>query len=398
MSTSTTPKPAPKPILGEEMTLEQKRARLRAEFPKAAYGLLPKPTKKDNPKGKCAECGGWHGLPAVHLDYIGHATVTDRLLEVDPEWTWEPCAMDETGLPRFLISQDGHPVGLWIRLTVLGVTRLGFGSVESNAFEPEKQLIGDALRNAAMRFGVALDLWSKAELESAALAHEAQKGAPKAAAEPARAAPPRTLDQAAERAAAPKAADKPPAAAAAPAASTAARMPTGVISPDGPDFNSLPEYNPDGSVLVFRSILVPKDIISLWGRWKNDKAVDSARAPRSKMTALKDRTWLVVTEGGVDGGRETTLRETIARTHADTLAGNPPTGNIERWVQKAAWALHTMYTVRAEEQAEKERNDDYERQTGIRIDPKGTSPVLFTEDEPDNSHQELRGAAEDVPF
>ncbi len=55
--------------------------------------------------------------------------------------------------------------GLWIRLTVLGVTRLGYGDAEGktggNAI---KEAIGDALRNAAMRFGAALDLWHKGDL------------------------------------------------------------------------------------------------------------------------------------------------------------------------------------------------------------------------------------------
>lgn len=121
--------------------------------PAELVGKLPKPTKKDNPPGRCQECGGWHGLPAVHLDYVGHADVTRILLLVDPEWTWEPLALDAAGLPAF--DREG---GLWIRLTVLGVTRLGYG----DGPDP-KQRIGDALRNAAMRFGVALSLWSKQE-------------------------------------------------------------------------------------------------------------------------------------------------------------------------------------------------------------------------------------------
>jgi len=51
---------------------------------------------------------------------------------------------------------------LWIRLTVLGVTRPGVGEGKN-----PKERIGNAIRNAAMRFGVALDLWAKEELESA---------------------------------------------------------------------------------------------------------------------------------------------------------------------------------------------------------------------------------------
>lgn len=98
----------------------------------------------------------------IKLDYVGHAAVTNRLLEVDPEWTWEPMGFTENGLPFIKVS--GSEVVLWIKLTVCGVTRLGVGSVSSTARDPEKQLIGDAIRNAAMRFGVALDLWSKEEL------------------------------------------------------------------------------------------------------------------------------------------------------------------------------------------------------------------------------------------
>lgn len=143
-----------------------KLERLRAPFDARAIGKLPRATSKDAKPGRCKDCGGWHKLPAVHLDYVGHAGITDRLLSVDPEWDWQPVAWDENGLPRFVRAAGGNPVGLWIRLTVLGVTRLGYGSVEGGAFDAEKQLIGDALRNAAMRFGVALSLWDKAELES----------------------------------------------------------------------------------------------------------------------------------------------------------------------------------------------------------------------------------------
>ncbi len=142
--------------------------KLREPFPASAIGKLPKPTKRDNPKGKCEECGGWHGLPAVHLDYVGHAATTDRLLSVDPDWTWEPMARGESGEP---LMTGG---GMWITLTVCGVTRPGFGDGQSM-----KEIIGDAIRNAAMRFGVALDLWAKEDLHD-----DAQRGNGAAAAQP----------------------------------------------------------------------------------------------------------------------------------------------------------------------------------------------------------------------
>lgn len=121
--------------MSESKMTEQRAAELRKPFPPNVVGKLPK--------------GG------AQLSYVGHAAVTDRLLTVDPEWTWEPVAFGDDGLPAFTTGK-----GLWIRLTVCGVTRYGFGDGSS-----VKECIGDAIRNAAMRFGVALDLWSKDELE-----------------------------------------------------------------------------------------------------------------------------------------------------------------------------------------------------------------------------------------
>lgn len=145
---------------------------LRQPFPTHQISKLPKPTKKDAPKGKCKPksqggdapdwqdhfCGGYHGLPAAHLDYVGHAALTDRLLDADPEWTWEPMGTTPDGLPAI----NG---GLWIKLTVCGVSRFGFGSADGKqGGDAVKEMIGDALRNAAMRFGAALDLWHKGDL------------------------------------------------------------------------------------------------------------------------------------------------------------------------------------------------------------------------------------------
>ena len=136
--------------------MDPKQAKaLREPFPPAVVGKLPKPYKADSPKGTCRECGGYHGLPAAHLDYVGHAAATDRLLAVDPDWSWEPFALDSNGLPLLDASRN-----LWIKLTVAGVTRIGVGDGKSL-----KECIGDAIRNAAMRFGVALDLWAKEDLQ-----------------------------------------------------------------------------------------------------------------------------------------------------------------------------------------------------------------------------------------
>lgn len=150
-------------------------ALLRAPFPAHQISKLPKETKKqreereaDQKAGKwptrCAVCGGSHHPKAVHLDYVGHAALTDRLLDADPNWSWEPMAFRD-GLPAF-----DNTGGLWIKLTVCGITRNGYGHAAAKpTMDPgarEKEVIGDALRNAAMRFGAALDLWHKGDLHA----------------------------------------------------------------------------------------------------------------------------------------------------------------------------------------------------------------------------------------
>lgn len=144
---------------------------LRAPFSENQISKLPKETKAQIDERKadrrtgirCQVCGSWHHRDAIHLDYVGHAAATDRLLDADLHWSWEPVAFGADGLPAF--DKTG---GLWIRLTVCGVSRLGYGhaAVKPNQ-DPgarEKEVIGDALRNAGMRFGMALDLWHKGDL------------------------------------------------------------------------------------------------------------------------------------------------------------------------------------------------------------------------------------------
>ena len=53
--------------------------KMRVPFPANQISYLPK--------------GG------AKLAYVGHAALTDRLLDVDPGWTWEPLALGSDGLP-----------------------------------------------------------------------------------------------------------------------------------------------------------------------------------------------------------------------------------------------------------------------------------------------------------
>ena len=90
-------------------------------------------------------------------DYVDHGHVTERLLSVDPEWSWEPLAVDDNGLPVLAYAND-H-ASLWGRMTVCGVTRVEVGVVAAHKDELLKEAVSDFIKRAAMRFGVALHLW-----------------------------------------------------------------------------------------------------------------------------------------------------------------------------------------------------------------------------------------------
>jgi hypothetical protein len=149
--------------------------RLREPFPQSEVRYRPQPWCKrcsetqgwpkvcqDHRLVKCNNCNGQKITDAhICLKFIGHAEATNRLLNVDPFWNWEPMALDGSGLPQY----DGNR-GMWIRLTVCGMTRIGYGDATGkNGANAVKEIIGDAIRNAGMRFGMALDLWTSSDLE-----------------------------------------------------------------------------------------------------------------------------------------------------------------------------------------------------------------------------------------
>ena len=97
------------------------------------------------------------------LSYLGHADTTRALIEADPEWTWAPMATDDNGSPVLDRDEQGRPVGMWIWVQVCGVERPAYGSCLPTDRDAVKVLIGDALRNAGLRFGIGGSLWTKAD-------------------------------------------------------------------------------------------------------------------------------------------------------------------------------------------------------------------------------------------
>jgi hypothetical protein len=116
------------------MSYAEAYLKLREKFPPEQIGKLPATQKR----------------PA--LDFVGHAAVTDRLNRVVPDdWTY---MIHE----RFVV--DGS-CWLFGTFTIGGVSRQEYGDGKD-----PKEAIGNFIRRGAMRFGVAIDLWSREELEA----------------------------------------------------------------------------------------------------------------------------------------------------------------------------------------------------------------------------------------
>ena len=101
---------------------------------------------------KCDVCGAYITTAHIHLDFVGHALVTDRLLDVDPGYEFGP-VLDANKLPITRGAEVLH------YLTIGGATRYEWGEGPNM-----KEISSDAIRRCAMRFGVALDLWAKEPL------------------------------------------------------------------------------------------------------------------------------------------------------------------------------------------------------------------------------------------
>lgn len=129
----------------------------------AAYGVPDPRIVGKLPKG------------GMQLDFVGHADVTKMLIEIDPEWSWEPVAFCADGLPAYRVENGLAHMAGW--LTVHGVRRLGIGSVAHNKPDLLKELASDFIRNAAMRFGICLSLWTKQEWDDVSAPTPAPKTA-----------------------------------------------------------------------------------------------------------------------------------------------------------------------------------------------------------------------------
>jgi hypothetical protein len=114
----------------------------------------------------------------IQLDFVGHADTQKALTEIDPTWSMEPVAFDEYGLPAFRVENGMAHMAAW--MTLLGVRRLGVGSVQASKPDLYKELLSDCLRNCSMRHNVYLSLWTKSEWDDVDRTVSAPAPAPKA--------------------------------------------------------------------------------------------------------------------------------------------------------------------------------------------------------------------------
>lgn len=150
---------------------------------------------------QCKECKNRISEAHLHLSYVGHAEATSRLLEVDPYWDWEPAYRDvDKELLMAAIATGNHEIvtavianapplfdregGMWMRVMVHDddneqVWTLGYGDAEGKRGPAAmKEIIGDGIRNAMMRRGLALDLWSRSDRALEAVQAGAEQGQP----------------------------------------------------------------------------------------------------------------------------------------------------------------------------------------------------------------------------
>lgn len=127
-----------------------------------AYGTPPPEVVKQRDNGS-----GFTG------DYVGHGHVTKMLIAIDPMWDWQPAAWID-GKPAITITESVQTfrsgetkktriATMWGFMTVLGKTLPCVGSAKADKEDVEKELIGDLIRNGALRFGVCINLWARTD-------------------------------------------------------------------------------------------------------------------------------------------------------------------------------------------------------------------------------------------
>lgn len=163
------------------------RDALRKAFAEGQIGQLPRVTCKDcsnkrcsaHKYTKCKDCGAYTSPQHIHLPFVAHAIVTDRLNHDAPGWYFTIDTVKD--------SNDGEHVLAVVGTMHIGdkaIPEIGEPNVKSFYGTELQSAIGNFIRRAAMRFGVAIDLWMK---EEAVHVETSGEGAPPSERRPTRA-------------------------------------------------------------------------------------------------------------------------------------------------------------------------------------------------------------------
>lgn len=131
------------------------REHLRKPFDPAQVGKLPRVTDKTSAETWCETCK--QKLKRhIHIDFVGHANVTDRLNHEAPDWAYTIDRIE---------TVDGHILGVLGTMTIGGKSIHEAGAVarQSDWGEELKLAVSDFIVRGAMRFGVGLDMWIKGD-------------------------------------------------------------------------------------------------------------------------------------------------------------------------------------------------------------------------------------------
>lgn len=179
---------APVTRLRDGRTIDEVWRQLREPFAADQIGKLPKWGKDTPPQSEWAYCQvckqkapPQHG----HVDFVGHAMVTNRLNQVVGTDGWSYTR------PERVHDDRGKLLAVLSEMTVLGHTKgveVGGPAASATTYADQlKTALSDYICRAAMRFGIALEQWSKQELEAAG--HQARQDADQPAAAPPSRAP-----------------------------------------------------------------------------------------------------------------------------------------------------------------------------------------------------------------
>lgn len=157
-------------------------------------------------------------------------------------------------------------------------------------------------------------------------------------------------------------------------AEPASLPPAASQEPQTIDWSAVPTYRKDGAMVCW-GVPVEEKVHKNFNNWKRYLAVEDVRSK----SCLKNKSWDQVVHGGgadntppptIDGKRVQALQFVVGKALTEDAA----LGKLSiQWRQRAVWCLWLIYEEHRNREEDAARNADFKEQTGIEIDPNGSS-------------------------